>query len=204
MESNIIEDINNQIFLYPTDTVWGIGASIHSESACREIHEIKGSSTQKPLSILFSNINMVLEYIDFPKQMTREWLEEFFTLESTLGIPINWLKQDIPKWISCGSLHLCIRCLDIPEVEKIINKLGNPIITTSINKTGEAPLITHEEVLAFVKNNPHDYKIINLNNLTLSGNSSTIIFFDEAVKMKVIRKGTKIIELEKHLEVLAT
>jgi L-threonylcarbamoyladenylate synthase len=204
LEGNIIEDVNNQVFLYPTDTVWGIGASIYSESACREIHEIKGSSSEKPLSILFSNISMVLDYIEFPKQMTREWLEEFFTLESTLGIPLSWLKKDVPKWISCDSPHLCIRCLEIPEVKNIIDKLGNPIITTSINKTGEAPLITHKEVLDFVKNVPHDYKIVNLDNPTLSGDSSTIIFFDETVKMKVIRKGTKIIELEKHLEVLST
>ncbi len=35
---------SNDVYIYPTDTVWGIGASIFSEEGTRLVRKIKGNT----------------------------------------------------------------------------------------------------------------------------------------------------------------
>ena len=53
---------NGGVILYPTDTVYGLGANIFNKLAVKKIYNIKNRSPSKPLSILVSSkeaINLV-------------------------------------------------------------------------------------------------------------------------------------------------
>ena len=54
------------VYLYPTDTVWGIGAPMENQQACLRVEEIKKSSSTKPISLLFSSPHEVLSFLSFP------------------------------------------------------------------------------------------------------------------------------------------
>ena len=43
------------VILYPTDTLYGLGANIFSDEGVRRIYEIKQRPTKKPLSVSVSN-----------------------------------------------------------------------------------------------------------------------------------------------------
>ena len=47
------------VILYPTDTVYGLGANIFNNDAVKRIYEIKQRERSKPLSILVSNIESI-------------------------------------------------------------------------------------------------------------------------------------------------
>lgn len=59
------------VVLYPTDTVYGLGANIFDKSAVRRVFEIKQRSFLKPLSILVSDV----ESIDLVAKVSNEQKE---------------------------------------------------------------------------------------------------------------------------------
>ena len=61
LDENIIDDAiqvlsDGGVVLYPTDTVYGLGANIFNNDAVRRVFEIKKRSFLKPLSILVSDV----------------------------------------------------------------------------------------------------------------------------------------------------
>ena len=54
---NVLAD--GGIVLYPTDTVYGLGANIFDNRAVRRVFEIKQRNVLKPLSILVSNVDSI-------------------------------------------------------------------------------------------------------------------------------------------------
>ena len=56
--SELLTKIHQEdVLVFPTDTVYGIGASIHSPKALDRIFEIKNRPTEKSLIILYRNQN---------------------------------------------------------------------------------------------------------------------------------------------------
>ena len=53
-----------KIFLYPTDTVWGIGCDATNQSAVKKIYTIKQRAESKSLIILVDSIEMLKKYVD--------------------------------------------------------------------------------------------------------------------------------------------
>ena len=47
------------VILYPTDTVYGLGANIFDKNAVRKVFDIKQRSYLKPLSILVSDVKTI-------------------------------------------------------------------------------------------------------------------------------------------------
>ena len=53
-----------KIFIYPTDTVYGIGCDSTNDTAVAKIHEIKRREN-KPLLVIIPNINWIEEHCAF-------------------------------------------------------------------------------------------------------------------------------------------
>ena len=190
---------NESVFIYPTDTVWGIGASIYSESAQKTIASIKKTSENKPISIMFTDITILYNSFNFPDVMTLSWLRNYFKLESTLAIPIKIAKISIPSWITGKSELVSVRCLEHPELKIISETLKDPFITTRLNLTGEPPIINFEDAKQFQLTYAPDAIFFGDKSHNLSGRSSTIVFF-RVNHFEIIREGLKIEEIKKYLK----
>lgn len=187
---------SEQIIIYPTDTVWGIGGSIFHEEAYNQIAHIKKTRFDKPLSIMFPNVKLVMEYFNLPLFMNEKWLSDYFSLESTLGLKTNRLKKQLPEWLVNKSEYLSIRCLENEVTKKVYDLVSTPFFTTSLNLTGNPPIVSQKEALEFKNQYAPDATIISAQKELLSGESSTIIFFDET-SFRLIRKGNHLSSLEK-------
>ena len=86
------------IYIYKTDTVWGIGQSIYDEKSFNEIALSKGTTNDKPLSILFSNYEELVQYFQLPKEMNENWFADMAKLEMSFLLPVQWLKKEIPSF----------------------------------------------------------------------------------------------------------
>ena len=62
---------NGGVIIYPTDTVYGMGADATSANAVKKIYRIKGRKSRKPLSICVSDLKMAKEYVKFDKVSLR-------------------------------------------------------------------------------------------------------------------------------------
>lgn len=162
---------SESIFIYPTDTVWGIGASITSEAAYKKIATIKQTTAYKPLSIMFTDINVLYKSLNFPDAISATWLRNFFKLEATLGVPLKISKISIPSWVTAKSDVVSVRCLDLAALKPISAALNTPFFTTSLNITGEGPAITYENAKNFQQTYAKDAELIGDSSHNLSGRS---------------------------------
>jgi L-threonylcarbamoyladenylate synthase len=200
----VVDTMSDNIYIYPTDTVWGIGGSIESRDVYKEIAQVKGTKSNKPISILFSSIEEMTQYISFKPIFSKEWLEKYFSLESTLGIPKSWWKDDKTLWSFGDSEFVAIRCLKRKHIADICTRESSPIFTTSLNLTGDAPITDNKEAKEFYSKNVlkiNSKAIFIEDDENLSGDSSTMVFYDDT-SFRIIRSGKLIKQVREHLELL--
>ncbi|WP_409199958.1 L-threonylcarbamoyladenylate synthase [Methanobrevibacter sp. DSM 116169] len=132
---------NGGIVLYPTDTVYGLGANIFNKEAVRKIYKIKNRSYDKPLSILvqdISTINLLAEIDEKTKEHISNYLPGPFTL-------ILKKKSTIPNYITSHKDNVGLR---IPD-NNIARSLAQifPITTTSANLSDDETLTNPNDIL---------------------------------------------------------
>jgi len=198
--------MSETIYVYATDTVWGIGGNINSKTVHSNIATIKNTQKNKPISILFSSIEDVFKYVNFDKTFNEKWLSELFTLEATLGIPKSWWQNNETLWIFENTDYVAIRLLSSKHIKDICNKEKAPIFTTSLNLSGEPPFTNLDQAKTFFENHvltvSQDAQFVEESN-NLSGHSSTIVFYEED-HFRIIRPGKLEKNVREHLELLST
>ena len=185
--------MKNKIIIYPTDTVWGIGASIDNLELHNQIHAIKGTSYDKPVSIMLDTVERFKRWVDLDEQiLSLDTAESLFNFEVTLGIELNLLKVNIPNHITCNSNIVGLRVSSNLEVSKMIGAIGGAITSTSLNLSGESPIIDFENARRFYEdkkeNNPEVELFVPSSPYKLSGNSSTFIKFNQS-GFSILREG---------------
>jgi L-threonylcarbamoyladenylate synthase len=129
------------VVLYPTDTVYGLGANIFDGRAVRRVFEIKQRSLLKPLSILVSDVNAI-------NLVAKVSLEQKKVINSHLPGPYTFIlnkRKIVPRVVTSGSLYVGVR---VPDNE-IACRLASlfPITTTSANLSDEDVLSTPKEIM---------------------------------------------------------
>lgn len=129
------------IVLYPTDTVYGLGANIFDSKAVRRVFEIKQRSLLKPLSILVSNVKAI-------DLVARVSVEQKKVIDSHLPGPYTFIlnkRKIVPRVVTSGSKYVGVR---VPDNEIACRLAGLfPITTTSANLSDEDVLSTPKEIL---------------------------------------------------------
>lgn len=189
-----------KIIVYPTDTVWGIGCDIYNEDLVKKIHFIKKSDETKPMSILFPSIDDLLDRLNGSFPFSKEWLERFFSLQSTLLIPKSFFKKEIPSWVLADSSFVSVRFLKNKAIDLIFSKLSSPIVSTSLNITGEKPIVEQGDALTFFKQYiaPQGDFFSNEES-SLSGASSTIVKYEND-HFVILREGHLVDDIKKLLK----
>ncbi len=191
-----------KIYIYPTDTVWGIGALYTDEGSHESICKIKRSRFEKSFSILFSDISMLKNYLDIPNELSEDWLRDFFSLETSLGFDHSRFKNDVPNWIS-RTQWIIVRVIKNNAIESILEHTKAPISTTSLNFTSEAPISSVKEAREFFNNlNNDDIVFLNDENIVPSSNSSTIVLYHGNFRYRILREGKYINKVKKQLSII--
>lgn len=117
-----------KIFIYPTDTIYGIGCDAENEFLVEKVREIKKRET-KPFSVIAPNVKWILENCETTKEEIEKFLPGAYTLI---------LKKKDKNFLSKISENefLGVRIPEHP-MTKILQKTGRPIVTTSVNFSGE-------------------------------------------------------------------
>ncbi|MFQ5560305.1 MAG: L-threonylcarbamoyladenylate synthase [Nitrospinota bacterium] len=124
------------IIVYPTDTIYGLGCSIFSEQAVRRVYKIKGRDSRNPMSIICSGLEDISKFATVPNFAFR-------LMKRSLPGPYTFIlesSKEVPKYIRSTKKTVGIRVPDHTLCLALVKKFGHPIITTSVNISGEAPL----------------------------------------------------------------
>lgn len=136
---NVLAD--GGVVLYPTDTVYGLGANIFDKKAVRRVFEIKHRSYLKPLSILVRDVesmNLVAKISHSQKQRIMQCLPGPYTF-------ILNKRKIVPRYITSGLVNVGVR---VPDNELACRLAGIfPITTTSANLSDDEMLSRPKEIL---------------------------------------------------------
>ncbi|MGD0817545.1 MAG: L-threonylcarbamoyladenylate synthase [Methanomassiliicoccales archaeon] len=119
---------SGHLIVYPTETVYGLGADPFDELAVKRVFKAKKRPYDMPLSIAVSNARM-LEELAFVDDRARKLIDTFLPGPLTLLLQ---KKPVVPDMVSAGSPEVGIRIPDHPFALRLINEFG-PIISTSAN-----------------------------------------------------------------------
>jgi len=112
-DKNKIEKIieilkNGGVILYPTDTVYGIGANIFDKNAVKRVYSIKKRNYDMPLSVCVSNADEI-EKIAYLNSDLRKFINNIFPGPFTV---ILQKKDHVPDIITAGSKKIGVRIPD--------------------------------------------------------------------------------------------
>ncbi|MDP3734715.1 MAG: L-threonylcarbamoyladenylate synthase [Nanoarchaeota archaeon] len=139
----ILEKIEQgALFIYPTDTIYGIGCNALHQKSVEKLRQLKQGRPTAPFSIWVPSLQWVEKNCVITKQ-SKQWLEQ---LPGPITIILNIKnKKAIANNVAPGIDSIGIRYPD-HWFGKIVEMIGTPIITTSANKTGD-PFMTSIENL---------------------------------------------------------
>jgi L-threonylcarbamoyladenylate synthase len=127
--------------VYPTETVYGIGASVYLPEAVERVFEIKGRPRNMPLSVAVASFDMM-------GRVARIGEEDLSILRKLLPGPVTVLVEKsayLPDNVTAGSDRVGIRFPDHPVALELIG-LAGPITSTSANLSGRPPPASLEEL----------------------------------------------------------
>jgi L-threonylcarbamoyladenylate synthase len=181
--NNSLKSLNqNEIILYPTDTVWGIGCDATSASAVAKVFKIKQRSESKSLIILVNGIEMLKKYIPTISNKIIDILNT--TLKPTTIIYNNPI--GLAKNVVAEDNTVAIRIVQNEFCKQLITALKKPIVSTSANISGMPTPKSFKEIDAAILDSV-DY-IVNLHREEINTKSSTIIKIGDNDELIVLRE----------------
>lgn len=137
---NTIE--NDRLIIYPTDTLYGIGGNFLSLQTHAAVDAIKKRSDM-PYSVAVSGIEMLKTLVETIPDAFHELYEKLLPGKFTFLFKAS---RSLNKELLKNNDKIGIRIPNVPNVLKMIEILGTPLISTSVNRSGEPPLNDPAEI----------------------------------------------------------
>lgn len=130
-----------ELICYPTDTVYGVGATATNDAAVKRLYAVKGRPLDKPMPLLIADAADAHLYADLTP-LARSLMGRFWPGGLTL---IMRKAEGFDSLALAGERKVGLRVPDQRVVREIIRGLREPIIGTSANRAGARPPASAQE-----------------------------------------------------------
>ena len=171
---SIIEAITRgAVFIYPTDTIYGIGCNAQLSAAVRKVRHLK-SRAANPFSVIAPSLDWIRENCIVTKD-GEEWLEK---LPGPYTLIFKLKNNCVAKEVNAGLRTLGIR---IPNhwIKNIVAESDVPVVTTSVNRANEDYMTSLDDLDPSIKSGI-DFVLYEGEN---EGNARKIIDLTENVRV---------------------
>lgn len=131
------------LVVYPTETVYGLGADVCSDEAVGKVFKAKARPLESPISIAVSSLEMARQFTELTPKA-----EEIF--KKLMPGPVTVVlraKPTISRLLTAGTGKIGVRVPDHPVALRLINSVGGPITSTSANLSGKPAPSTVREAM---------------------------------------------------------
>jgi len=168
------------VIVYPTDTLYALGADVFNEVAVKQIFKIKNRSFDIPLPVAVASFDDI-ESIAFVNDATRRLAEHF--LPGPLTLILN-KKGNISNIVTGGLSKVAVRIPKSDVALELLSKFG-PLTVTSANVHG---METPQDLKSIKKQFKDGDIAIYLDAGKLNGLPSTIVDVTDKTT-KIVREG---------------
>jgi L-threonylcarbamoyladenylate synthase len=131
------------IVAYPTDTVYGLGASSVIESAVRQVYQVKRRPMEMAFPLLLAHVSQLSEVAVKIPPVALHLAESFLPGALTLVLRKSGSVSDV---VTAGEQTIAVRIPAHPVPVALSEGLGAPILGTSANVSGQPSVTTAGEV----------------------------------------------------------
>ncbi|GAA0223714.1 L-threonylcarbamoyladenylate synthase [Haladaptatus pallidirubidus] len=168
---------DGNLAVYPTETVYGLGADALNPDAIERVFEAKRRAREKPISLAVPDVESALSYIR-PTEREREFMRDF------LPGPVTVLceKRDVvPDVLTAGKSRVGVR---IPDHDRALELLEHvaPITSTSANVSGRASVTR----VADLDEEIRDATAVAIDGGETGGTGSTVVNVERG---EIVRRG---------------
>jgi L-threonylcarbamoyladenylate synthase len=176
--------MHDGLVVYPTETLYGLGADAFSDEAILRVYEAKKRPLGMPISIAVSDFDM-LSAVAHVRPETEGFVQTFLPGPVTVILPA---RNSVPEILTGGTGLIGIR-MPVHELAlRLIEKFDAPITATSANLHGAKDPQTPDECTV-----PHEFLI---DGGRLPGTPSTVV---DLVDRKILRRGAQAEKIEQFL-----
>lgn len=130
------------VIAYPTEAVYGLGCRADNRTATERICELKDRQVDQGVIVLIRDLEQLGDWIEPISDKQRE------KLATTWPGPVTWLipaTEHCPAWLKGKHPSLAVRQSAHPLCKQICAALDVPLVSTSANRSGQAPATSAEE-----------------------------------------------------------
>jgi L-threonylcarbamoyladenylate synthase len=170
---------------FPTETVYGLGASIFSESALLKVFEFKGRPFTNPLIVHLnssSQIPLVAALSSNQGKIVRVLSQAFWPGPFTMILPSN---SGLSPMVNSGTDTVAVRMPNHPLALSLLSEAEVPVAAPSANLFGHVSPTTAQHVLEDFPEN--DLAILDGGQTSLGVESTVVKILDNQIV--VLRKG---------------
>lgn len=157
------------LIIFPTDTVWGLGADTTSERAITRLRRLKGRSARQPLALHLANVELIQQYCRRLTRQQRRWIALLLPGPYTLILPAA---PGAPPVAVNSAGGVGLRVPASRSFQQLAAALTCPLVGTSVNRSGQPPLTRLEEIIGLLG---AEVELILTSDEPMSGQSSTVI-----------------------------
>ena len=138
----LVENVRDgAVFIYPTDSYFGLGCSIYSTEALDMVYRIKGRSEDRPVPILLDQAD--LDQLVSPEAVEQQAIDQFWPGDLTLVIETDQPDSWDQRLVEDGSMVL--RSPGLEPLRDFLARVG-PIVVTGANVDGKPAPARLEDV----------------------------------------------------------
>tara|TARA_Y100000034_G_scaffold96667_1_gene117783 strand:- start:455 stop:991 length:537 start_codon:yes stop_codon:yes gene_type:complete len=127
-----VKDLSGKIFIYPTDTIYGIGCDAANSKLVRKIRDLK-KRDNKPFSVIAPSKKWIYDNCVLTGE-ARSWVKK---LPGPYTLVLKMKKKCVSPVVAKEKVGVRIPA---NEFTKKVRSFGKPFVTTSVNISGEPSL----------------------------------------------------------------
>ena len=193
---------NGKLVVFPTETVYGIGANALNKEAVSNIFIAKGRAADNPLIVHISDLDMLKDIVYEIGEIEKKLIEAFWPGPLTI---IMKKKEIIPENVSGGLETVGVRMPDNMIARKLIEYAKVPIAAPSANKSGKPSGTLIKDIIGELNGKAH--YIIDEGNTDIGLESTVVQVIDKKVRilrpgkitLEQIKEKVDLVEIDEHV-----
>ncbi len=129
---------------FPTETVWGLGVTAATQDAVARLGAIKGRPDGKPFQVLCADTKVALTLAGAQGEKMVQAFAGYWPGPLTLVVEAA---PNCPAWLAPYA-QVGLRVPDHPIAQRLAQFAGGVLVSSSLNRSGEAPARTFEDARA--------------------------------------------------------
>ncbi len=125
---------DGRLVVFPTETVYGLGADALDEHAVNRIYAAKGRPADNPLIVHLASVDLIAMVADRLPPLAATLLARFAPGPLTLVLPAH---PDLPPAVTAGLDTVAVRIPRHPVARAFLEACGRPVAAPSANRSGE-------------------------------------------------------------------